>query len=56
MWLTCEEKVRIRQGWQCPECFGSSVNTRSRGAFQCQECGCQWLADAPQFQPLKETM
>jgi ribosomal protein L37AE/L43A len=52
---TGEEKARIRAGFQCPECFGSQVETISTGTFeplrfQCTECGSQWSASAPQFQ------
>ena len=46
--------LRIRQGIQCPECWGVSIRPRREFAhgdrvigFQCQECGCQWTINNP---------
>lgn len=41
------ERVRIKAGWQCPECYGVRIVLRERQqhepqGFQCEECGCNW--------------
>lgn len=41
--------ARIRQGWQCPECYGVRIDCfesrfggRSEDRFECNECGATW--------------
>ena len=53
--LTAAEKARVREGWQCPGCFGPWVETQSRGAFEpwsfkCLDCGEVWDAADPRYQ------
>jgi hypothetical protein len=38
-----DEKLRVRLGIQCPECFGVRTDKPANASqFQCLECGCQW--------------
>lgn len=41
-------KYRVKNGWQCPECYGIQINTKRDknsdrvNGFECNECGCQF--------------
>jgi ribosomal protein L37AE/L43A len=40
-----QEKLRIQQGLQCPECSGVRIDSRrsiGESGWLCTECGCQW--------------
>lgn len=47
--MTNQEKLRIENGIQCPECYGVKINNRYENkhsnnhiGWECQECGCNW--------------
>ena len=46
---SAEERARVNIGWQCPECFGTNIDTpQYRNVYvepkkyTCRDCGCVW--------------
>jgi hypothetical protein len=43
-----QSELRVRQGWQCPECYGVRIEACTTRfdpqpiGFLCVECGCQF--------------
>jgi len=41
-----QEYLRIKAGFQCPECFGVNIEEGQmywgKDGFQCTDCGCWW--------------
>ena len=41
-----QEYLRIKAGFQCPECFGVNIEGGQvywgKDGFQCTDCGCWW--------------